>query len=475
MSMQLIFERGANGRRAATLPASDVNEYDAPLARMLRREPPGLPEVSEIELVRHYTALSRRSHGVDDGFYPLGSCTMKYNPRCNERAAGMFQRLHPLQDERTVQGALEVLWRMERCLCALTGMDAVTLQPAAGAHGELCGLMVMRAYHHHNGQPQRNVIIVPDSAHGTNPASAAMAGYRVKEIPSNARGRVDLDALRQAVGEDTAGLMLTNPNTLGLFEEDILAIADIVHGAGGLLYYDGANMNAVMGIARPGDMAFDIVHVNVHKTLSTPHGGGGPGAGPVGVKTFLEPFLPVPAVREKDGVYSFDYSREHTIGRVKMFYGNFTVLVRGLAYILSLGAGGLREASENAVLNANYVLNGLKDVYQTAAEGHCMHECVLSAAGLNRYGVHALDVAKALIDEGIHPPTIYFPLIVKEALMIEPTETETRETLDAFIHAMKRIAKQAETEPEALKNAPRTTSVGRLDETGAARKPVLRV
>lgn len=474
-SMKLVFERGAAGRRAAALPGSDVPECAPPPARMLRRQPPALPALSEIELARHYTALARRSHGVDDGFYPLGSCTMKYNPRRNERAAAMFRRVHPLQDETSVQGALEVLWRLERYLCALTGMDAVTLQPAAGAHGELCGLLIMRAYHRHNGNPGRNTVIVPDSAHGTNPASAAMAGFRVKEISSGANGRVDLEALEQAVGDDTAGMMLTNPNTLGLFEGDIRKIAQIVHGAGGLLYCDGANMNAVMGIARPGDMDFDILHVNVHKTLSTPHGGGGPGAGPVGVKRFLEPFLPVPAVRKRDGSYYFDYDRERSIGSMKAFYGNFAVLVKAFAYILTLGGEGLREAAENAVLNANYILNGLKDVYEPAAEGLCMHECVLSAAGLNRYGVHALDVAKALIDEGIHPPTIYFPLAVKEALMIEPTETETRETLDSFIAAMRRIAKQAETDPGTITDAPRTAPVGRLDETGAARKPVLRV
>ena len=472
--VMLIFERGGAGRRAAALPNSGVPGCEPPPTRMLRRRPPALPEVAEVELVRHYTALARRSHGVDDGFYPLGSCTMKYSPRRNERAAEMFSGLHPLQDERTAQGALEALWRLERSLCALTGMDAFTLQPAAGAHGELLGLMLMRAWHAHNGETGRNVVIVPDSAHGTNPASAAMAGYRVREIGSGDDGRVDLGALRQAAGDDVAGMMLTNPNTLGLFETDILGIADIVHGAGGLMYCDGANLNAVMGIARPGDMGFDIVHVNVHKTLSAPHGGGGPGAGPVGVKRFLEPYLPVPAVREAGRVFSLDYVRERSVGRVKAFYGNFAVLVKALAYILTLGANGLKEASEHAVLNANYVLNGLKDVYRPAAEGPCMHECVLSADPLAPFGVRALDVAKALIDEGVHPPTIYFPLIVKEALMIEPTETETKETLDAFIEAMRRIAKQARDDPESLRSAPHTAPVGRLDETGAARKPVLR-
>ena len=472
--VMLIFERGGAGRRAAALPNSGVPGCEPPPARMLRRRPPALPEVAEVELVRHYTALARRSHGVDDGFYPLGSCTMKYSPRRNERAAEMFSGLHPLQDERTAQGALEALWRLERSLCALTGMDAFTLQPAAGAHGELLGLMLMRAWHAHNGETGRNVVIVPDSAHGTNPASAAMAGYRVREIKSGDDGRVDLGALRQAAGDDVAGMMLTNPNTLGLFETDILGIADVVHGAGGLMYCDGANLNAVMGIARPGDMGFDIVHVNVHKTLSAPHGGGGPGAGPVGVKRFLEPYLPVPAVREAGRVFSLDYVRERSVGRVKAFYGNFAVLVKALAYILTLGANGLKEASEHAVLNANYVLNGLKDVYRPAAEGPCMHECVISADPLAPSGVRALDVAKALIDEGVHPPTIYFPLIVKEALMIEPTETETKETLDAFIEAMRRIAKQARDDPETLKSAPHTSPVGRLDETGAARKPVLR-
>jgi len=472
--VRLLFERGAEGRRCATLPKSDVPEYALPSAMLLRQSPPRLPEVSEIELVRHYTALARRSHGVDDGFYPLGSCTMKYSPRCNERAAAMFSVLHPLQDERTAQGALEVLWRLEKSLCVLTGMDAFTLQPAAGAHGELCGLMLMRAYHEHNDHAQRNVIIVPDSAHGTNPASAAMAGYRVREIRSGTDGRVDLGALRQAAGDDVAGMMLTNPNTLGLFETDILEITRIVHDAGGLMYCDGANLNAVMGIARPGDMGFDIVHVNAHKTLSTPHGGGGPGAGPVGVKRFLEPYLPVPGVKKDGDAFLFDWGRELTIGRMKAFYGNFAVLAKALAYILTLGGEGLREASEHAVLNANYVQSGLKDVYRPAADGLCMHECVLSADTLAPYGIHALDVAKALIDEGVHPPTIYFPLIVKEAMMIEPTETETKETLDAFIEAMRRIAKQAKDDPEALRRAPHTAPVGRLDETGAARKPVLK-
>lgn len=472
--MKLIFERGAAGRRATLLPDSGVPHSALPLPRMLRAKPPALPEVSEVELVRHYTALARRNHGVDDGFYPLGSCTMKYNPRRNEAAAALFERIHPLQDESTAQGALEALWLLQRYLCEITGMDAVTLQPAAGAHGELCGLMLMRAWHAHNGQPGRNTIIVPDSAHGTNPASAAMAGFRVSEVRSNSRGRVDIEALKQAVGTDTAGLMLTNPNTLGLFEDEILEIARVVHQAGGLLYYDGANMNAIMGIARPGDMQFDIVHVNVHKTLSTPHGGGGPGAGPVGVKRFLEPFLPSPVLAEENGVYSLVNDRPLSIGRVKAFYGNFGVLIKSLAYILTLGADGLKEASENAVLNANYILSALRDVYKPAADGRCMHECVLSASGLGAHGVRALDVAKALIDEGIHPPTIYFPLIVKEALMIEPTETETRETLDAFIRMMRDIAEKAKTDPDALKSAPCTTPVGRLDETTAARKPVLR-
>lgn len=474
----LIFELSKPGRVAYSLPECDVPETDASAMipeGLLRSKPAELPEVYEVDVIRHYTELSRRNFGIDNGFYPLGSCTMKYNPKINEdvaRFAG-FAKIHPYQPEESIQGALEMLYTLQNDIAALTGMDQVTLQPAAGAHGEWTGLMLIRAYHESRGE-QRTKVIVPDSSHGTNPASATVAGYDTITIKSNERGMVDLDALRAVVGSDTAALMLTNPSTLGLFEEQIVEIAEIVHDAGGLLYYDGANSNAIMGIARPGDMGFDVVHLNLHKTMSTPHGGGGPGAGPVGVKTKLIPFLPKPIVsKHQDGTLYWDYDRPQSIGRVKAFYGNFGILVRAYTYIRTYGPDGLRRVSELAVLNANYMMHRLAPYYEVAYPGLCKHEFVLSGKKLKQYGVRTLDVAKRLLDFGYHPPTIYFPLNVEECIMIEPTETESKETLDGFIDTMIQIAKEAETTPELVINAPYTTVVKRLDEATAARKPVL--
>lgn len=474
----LIFELSKPGRVAYSLPECDVPETDAASfipESLLRSKPAELPEVYEVDVIRHYTELSRRNFGIDNGFYPLGSCTMKYNPKINEdvaRFAG-FAKIHPYQPEESIQGALELLFTLQNDLAALTGMDQVTLQPAAGAHGEWTGLMLIRAYHESRGE-KRTKVIVPDSSHGTNPASATVAGYDTITIKSNERGMVDLDALRAVVGEDTAALMLTNPSTLGLFEEQIVEIAEIVHDAGGLLYYDGANSNAIMGITRPGDMGFDVVHLNLHKTMSTPHGGGGPGAGPVGVKSLLIPFLPKPIVsKREDGTFYWDYDRPQSIGRVKAFYGNFGILVRAYAYIRTYGPEGLRRVSELAVLNANYMMHRLAPYYEVAYPGLCKHEFVLSGRKLKEYGVRTLDVAKRLLDFGYHPPTIYFPLNVEECIMIEPTETESKETLDGFIDTMIQIAKEAESTPDVVINAPYTTVVKRLDETTAARKPVL--
>jgi glycine dehydrogenase subunit 2 len=474
----LIFEISHPGRIAYSLPECDVPETDVAALipqSLLRREPANLPEVYEVDVIRHYTALSRRNFGIDNGFYPLGSCTMKYNPKINEDVARMpgFAKIHPYQPEPSLQGAFELLYHLQNDLQAITGMDAVTLQPAAGAHGEWTGLMMIRAYHESRGE-KRTKVIVPDSAHGTNPASATVAGFDTVTIPSNAEGLVDLGALRAAVGNDTAALMLTNPNTLGLFEQDIVEIARIVHEAGGLLYYDGANANAIMGIARPGDMGFDVVHLNLHKTMSTPHGGGGPGAGPVGVKQRLAPFLPKPLiVRDPDGTFRLDRVEGESIGRVKAFYGNFGILVRAYTYIRTYGPAGLRQVSEDAVLNANYMMRRLAPYYDAPFDRPCKHEFVLSGRRQKKQGVRTLDIAKRLLDFGYHPPTIYFPLIVEECLMIEPTETESKETLDKFIETMIAIAKEAETDPDLVVNAPYTTPVKRLDETLAARKPVL--
>ncbi len=474
----LIFEMSQPGRRACSLPECDVPEVELSgliPEEFLRASAPELPEVSEVDVVRHFTQLSQRNHGVDSGFYPLGSCTMKYNPKINEDTARLsgFAKVHPYQSEDTVQGCLELLYKTDRMLAEITGMERVSLQPAAGAHGEMAGLMIIKAYHESRGDSKRTKIVVPDSAHGTNPASAAVAGFDVIEVPSNARGGVDLEALKAVMSDEIAGLMLTNPNTLGLFDENIHRIAEIVHRAGGLLYYDGANANAIMGISRPGDMGFDVVHLNLHKTFSTPHGGGGPGSGPVGVKKELVPFLPKPVVEYKEGRYYLDSDRPQSIGRVKSFYGNFGVVVRAYTYIRTMGPDGLRSVSENAVLNANYIMSQLKEYYHLPYERICMHEVVLSGQKQKEIGVATLDIAKRLLDFGYHPPTIYFPLIVKEALMIEPTETESKETLDEFIAVMIQIAEEAKSDPEKVKGAPYTTVVSRLDEAKAARSPVL--
>lgn len=474
----LIFEMSQPGRKACSLPECDVPEVELGELipeEFLRASAPELPEVSEVDVVRHFTQLSQRNHGVDSGFYPLGSCTMKYNPKINEDTARLsgFAKVHPYQSEDTVQGCLELLYNTDRMLAEITGMERVSLQPAAGAHGEMAGLMIIKAYHESRGDLKRTKIVIPDSAHGTNPASAAVAGFDVIEVPSNARGGVDLEALKAVMSDEIAGLMLTNPNTLGLFDENIHRIAEIVHQAGGLLYYDGANANAIMGISRPGDMGFDVVHLNLHKTFSTPHGGGGPGSGPVGVKKELVPFLPKPVVEYKEGRYYLDSDRPQSIGRVKSFYGNFGVVVRAYTYIRTMGPDGLRSVSENAVLNANYIMSQLKEYYHLPYERICMHEVVLSGQKQKEIGVATLDIAKRLLDFGYHPPTIYFPLIVKEALMIEPTETESKETLDEFIAVMIQIAEEAKSDPEKVKGAPYTTVVSRLDEAKAARSPVL--
>lgn len=476
---KLIFEISVKGRTAYSLPELDVPQKGIEnliTSKYLRESDPILPEVSEQDVVRHFTRLSQRNHGVDSGFYPLGSCTMKYNPKVNEYISDLpgFTRVHPYQHKDTVQGCLRLMYEMDHMLSEITGMARVSLQPAAGAHGEMTGLMIIKAYHEYNGQKQRKKIIVPDSAHGTNPASAAMVGFEVVQVKSDEKGNVDIDELKSLAGEDTAGLMLTNPNTLGLFETNIVEIADIIHSAGGLLYYDGANANAILGIARPGDMGFDVVHLNLHKTFSTPHGGGGPGAGPVGVKKELVPFLPVPVVELKDERYYLDYDRPLSIGKVKSFYGNFSVMAKAYAYILSMGQEGLKKVSQAAVLNANYLMKKLKEYFYIPYDRTCMHEFVISGQKQKEIGVSTLDMAKRMLDFGIHPPTIYFPLIVKEAMMIEPTETESREVLDEFIGIMEEIAKEAETEPEKVKCAPYSTVVGRLDEAKAARSPVLR-
>lgn len=475
----LIFELSTPGRIGYSLPEMDVPEVD--LSSLLpdeyvRMEEPELPEVSELDIMRHYTALSRRNHGVDSGFYPLGSCTMKYNPKINENVARFngFAHVHPLQDESSVQGALELLYDLQQHLIEITGMDEVTLQPAAGAHGEWTGLMMIRAYHEANGDLKRTKVIVPDSAHGTNPASATVAGLETITVKSNENGLVDLEDLRRVVGEDTAALMLTNPNTLGLFEENIVEMAEIVHGAGGKLYYDGANLNAVLSKARPGDMGFDVVHLNLHKTFTGPHGGGGPGSGPVGVKADLIPFLPKPVIAWRGDEYVLDYDRPQSIGRVKPYYGNFGINVRAYTYIRTMGPDGLKAVTEYAVLNANYMMRRLAEYYDLPFDKHCKHEFVLSGRRQKKLGVRTLDIAKRLLDFGYHPPTIYFPLNVEECIMIEPTETESKETLDSFIDIMIQIAKEAEENPEIVQEAPHTTVVGRMDEATAARKPILK-
>lgn len=476
---KLIFELSKEGRRSYDLPSCDVPELDMTAMlpdHFLRESDAKLPQVSEVDVVRHYTLLSNKNFGVDTGFYPLGSCTMKYNPKINEDMASLpgFNAIHPLQSEDTVQGALEMMYDLQEMLQEITGMHLVTLQPAAGSQGELTGLMMIKAYHEQQGNHHKKKIIVPDSAHGTNPASATMAGFEAVEIVSNDKGTVDVEALRAVLDDDVAGLMLTNPNTLGLFEKDILTIAAMVHEVGGLLYYDGANMNANLGITRPGDMGFDIVHLNLHKTFSTPHGGGGPGSGPVGVRADLAEYLPMPIVIKDKDTYHLQYESAHSIGAVKNFYGNFGVMVRAYTYILTMGAAGLKRASQLAVLNANYMKEALKEDYILPIDEVCKHEFVLAGLPENDGHIITMDIAKRLIDYGFHPPTIYFPLIIEQALMIEPTETESKENLDAFIGAMKAIKEEAYSNPEALKNAPCDTPVRRLDEVTAARKPVLR-
>ena len=461
--MKLIFELGVEGRGMTLMPECDVLEYQLPEERS---EALHLPHVSENELTRHYTALCKRIHGVNDGFYPLGSCTMKYNPKIDEDMAALpgFTQLHPLQSIETAQGALEALHTLGSELGEVFGMDAVTFQPAAGAHGEFTGVLLIKAYHTDRGDFNRTKIIVPDSAHGTNPATAAMCGYQVVNIPSAADGCVDLEALKAVLGDDVAGLMLTNPNTVGIFDENILEITRLVHEAGGLCYYDGANLNAVMGIVRPGDMGFDCIHMNLHKTFATPHGGGGPGAGAVGCKAFLEPYLPQSAILSEG---------EHL--QVRAFNGNFLVVVKALAYLLTLGREGIPEAAENAVLNANYLMRRIQGTFQPAFDRICMHEFVLGLEEFKKEtGVSALDVAKSLIDRGIHPPTMYFPLIVHEALMLEPTETESRETLDQAAEVFRQLYQLAYTDPEAMRTAPHNAQIGRPDEVQAARNPILR-
>jgi len=473
----LSFEKSAPGKRAYKLPPLDVPEVDARtlLGSAAREGTAGLPELSEIEIIRHFTRMSTWNYAIDLGMYPLGSCTMKYNPRVNEHVARLegLAEAHPYQPESLSQGVLSILKDLEACLLEITGMDAITLQPAAGAHGEFTGILLVRAYHQSRGNARKTVII-PDSAHGTNPATAAVCGYDVVNLKSNADGGVDLHALRALVDENTAAMMLTNPSTIGVFENEIAAIAEILHSKGALLYMDGANMNALVGKTRPGDFGVDVMHLNLHKTFSTPHGGGGPGSGPVACKAILEPFLPTPIVRIDKGGHRLDFNRPQSVGRVRMFYGNFGMFVRALAYILANGPDGLRQTTEDAVLNANYIRAKLEDVYELPYKTPSMHEVVFSDKRQTRNGIKTGDIAKRLIDYGFHPYTTSFPLIVPGALMIEPTESESREELDLFIDAMRQIAREAEENPAVILAAPHSTRISRLDETGAARKPILR-
>ena len=474
--MKLIFESSVSGRRCTELPKCDVPVKELP-ENLKRAAKPRLPELSETDISRHYTKLAQRTFGVNNGFYPLGSCTMKYNPRINEEIASLpgFTNVHPLQPAHTAQGCLEVLCEAEKLLCEITGMDSMTFQPAAGAHGELTGVLLIKQYHKMRGDTKRTKIIVPDSAHGTNPATAVMAGFKVVNVASNEEGGIDLDKLREVVGEDTAGLMLTNPNTLGIFDKNILEITKIVHDAGGLCYYDGANLNAVMGVVRPGDMGFDAVHLNLHKTFSTPHGGGGPGSGAVGCKEFLAPYLPHPHQIATENGYDFDKDIEKSYGRMKGFYGNFLVVVKALTYILTLGKEGIPEAGQNAVLNANYLKHLLSDTYDIHTTGHCMHEFIITMDNIHKEkGVSAMDIAKAMADRGMHPPTMYFPLIVPEDLMVEPTETESKTMLDEIAAEMKDIYKEAQANPEHMHEYPIHTVIRRPDEVKAAREPIVR-
>ena len=473
--MKLLFELSNPGRGLDLIPDLDVQEYKLDDSK-LRKIDLHLPEISEVDLGRHYTRLAKQTHGVNDGFYPLGSCTMKYNPRIDEEMASLsnFTDIHPLQPLDTIQGSLNVIHKAEELLCEITGMDAMSFSPAAGAHGEYLGLLLIRKYHQERNDDARVNIIVPDSAHGTNPASATMAGFNVINVPSDAKGGVDLEELKKVVGKDTAGLMLTNPNTLGLFDPNILEITKIIHDAGGLCYYDGANLNAIMGRVRPGDMGFDCIHLNLHKTFATPHGGGGPGSGPVGCKDFLKDFLPNYMVKKENDNYSF-YKPLKSLGQIRGFYGNFLVVVKALTYILTLGAEGIKEASGKAVLNANYMMNKLKDYYDVAYDNICMHEFVLSLEELKKKtGVSAMDIAKGSLDYGIHPPTMYFPLIVHEALMFEPAETESKETIDEAVAIYIDLYNKALSDPDYLHNAPHNCPIGRPDETTAARNPIIK-
>ncbi|ABO49262.1 glycine dehydrogenase (decarboxylating) beta subunit [Desulforamulus reducens MI-1] len=479
MTEKLIFELGSPGRQGVLFPANDVPEippHELLPRDLIREQEVPLPEVSEGDAVRHFVRLSRMNFGVDVGFYPLGSCTMKYNPKVAEDAAGLsgFANIHPYQPDEISQGALQLMYETQQDLAEITGMDAFTLQPAAGAQGELTGMLIIKAYLESKGETGRNKVIVPDSAHGTNPATAALCGFKVVEVKSDQRGGVDLAALKQLLGPDVAALMLTNPSTLGLFEDNITEIAALVHQAGGLLYYDGANLNAIMGYARPGDMGFDVVHLNLHKTFGTPHGGGGPGSGPVGVKAELAPFLPKPVIIQREGNYLPDYHRPQSIGRVKAFFANFSVIVKAYTYLRSLGGKGLKEVSEHAVLNANYLMKQLSDHFRVPYQRTCMHEFVVSPPeDMKEQGIKTLDIAKRLLDYGYHPPTVYFPLIVEEALMFEPTETESKETLDEFAHNLIKVLAEARENPDKLRNAPYTTPIRRLDEVMAARKPLV--
>jgi glycine dehydrogenase subunit 2 len=476
---KLIFERSSPGRKAYSLPPLDVPAKDTKKLiqeKYLRKELEGMPEVSEVELVRHFTRISTWNYGVDIGFYPLGSCTMKYNPKVNELVSRLerFAGAHPYAPIQICQGSLRLIKELEEFLNEITGLSRTTLQPAAGAHGELTGMMIIKAYHNANKDKARTKVLIPDSAHGTNPASATLCGLESVEIKSDERGCINPNRLKEVMDESIAAIMLTNPNTLGLFEEDILEICKIVHNKGGLVYMDGANMNAFMGIARPGDMGVDVIHLNLHKSFSTPHGGGGPGSGPVAVAKNLAPFLPIPLVERKDRGYYLDYNRPQSIGRVRSFYGNFGVLIKAYAYIQTMGAEGLKQAAQAAVINANYIRKKLEGVFDIPYNRPCMHEVVFSDKIQEKNGVSTLDIAKRLMDYGFHPPTIYFPLIVHGALMVEPTDTESRQEIDEFIEAMKHIAKEAKEDPELLHSAPHNTKVGRLDEVRAARIPVLR-
>ncbi len=470
----LIFEHGSKGEEGYSLPEWQGEAGPGIPGHLLRENLEGFPQVSEVEVLRHFTRLSQWNFSIDGGFYPLGSCTMKYNPRVNEVAAAMpeFATLHPYQGDELSQGALHLMWELQGCLAEISGLPAVTLQPAAGAHGEMTGMLLIRAWHGAKGKPRRKVLI-PDSAHGTNPASIVFCGWEVRQVRSDDRGLIDPAEVEKAMDEDVAALMLTNPNTLGLFEEHVRDVADIVHRRGGLVYMDGANMNAVMGVSRPAEMGVDVMHFNLHKTFSTPHGGGGPGSGPVAAREDLAPFLPLPRIEKKGEKYRLVHRDRRSIGRVRAFYGNFAVMVRAWSYIRSMGADGLLEASQTAVLNANYLRQKLRGAYHVPYDRVCMHECVLSDRQ-QKEGATTLDIAKRLIDYGIHPPTVYFPLIVKGAIMVEPTETESRETLDRFVEAMLAIDRESREEPDTLKAAPVKTKVRRLNEVKAARQPDLR-